>query len=498
MDQIQNFSIDPNVVVSFARGQVVGGTWRQGLSLLMDDIEGMTFDLAISVLKGEQTLVDCDDGFESRPQPASDAEFVKYQHDIAYRFAGVFERDGAFYQPYARVRFGKADEDWAIEQLTHYPDEIATPLQYFESRARYHARNRASDLVMRGPDDEAVLFGRVNDPALWLDTFDDAGEALAAFKAQRPLEDAYDATFQFNPASDPRHWLFYERAIATGQLQPDLLMTSPLGREDRKTVELLVKCMDTVTLARANDVGEVPGYSGPSAWRAEEAYTRAVLRLRIVEQAKDMGGFLDLHVTGKDGALETVRVPRAPFLLWAARDAKDVPRESLPEWDVVCPFGMKMAYDNPLHTDWWLGAGLPMDQVYESNSVNQAAWAFCSRLAYQKGQNCVRLAGSGKVFGQVVFPKPDEPVAAGSIAVVPFAGVPYELAMLSACRDGAGAVVAAVGGKLAHLATVGREMGARLVVMDEAMTQLNEGDFVTVDLDKAQVVLHGKMSTDEI
>jgi phosphohistidine swiveling domain-containing protein len=51
-----------------------------------------------------------------------------------------------------------------------------------------------------------------------------------------------------------------------------------------------------------------------------------------------------------------------------------------------------------------------------------------------------------------------------------------------------------VGGKLAHLATVSRELGARLVVVDEALTRFSEGDIVTLDLDEGQVTIHGKNS----
>jgi phosphohistidine swiveling domain-containing protein len=496
MDQVR-FTIDPDLVVRFARGQVVAGTWRRGLSMLMDDIDGMTLDAAVDVLSGRQTLMADGDGFDLVSQNADSLEFIKYRHDVAFQTAGIFERDGEFFQPYARVRFGKADEGWALEELTRYPDETMSPLQFFEKRARYYARNRISDLVTLGPDGEAVLLGRVRDPAFWVKTFDDASEALAAFKAIRPLEDAYNETLQFTAGFDARHWLFYEKAMSTGQLLPDSLMTSPLGREDRKALATLSGLMDAVLLARASEESSPGSYAGPTLWEAEQAYTQAVLRFRIVEQAEDSGGFLEFTVSD-EGEHRTVRVPRAPFLHWAVRDIKSLPRESLPKWETVSPFGLKMAYDNPVHTDWWLGAGLPLDDVYKANVVNEAAWAFCSRLAYEAGHSCVNLAGKGKVFGQVVFPKPNEPVTPGSIAVVPFAGVDYEMAMLTACKYGGGAVIAAVGGKLAHLATVGRETGARLVVVDGAMTGFREGEFVTVDADNAQVIRHGMLAKDPV
>lgn len=152
---------------------------------------------------------------------------------------------------------------------------------------------------------------------------------------------------------------------------------------------------------------------------------------------------------------------------------------------------MKMVGDSSMHTDWWIGCGMNENAAYDhDHPVNKAAWRYAYSLARVKGQNCIKLAGKGKVTGTVVFPKPNEGVPAGSIAVVPFAGVDYEIALLSACKSDAGAVISQVGGKLAHLAIVSREMNGRLVVMDEAMTLMQEGQLVTVDLENSQVTIH--------
>lgn len=490
MGQVVNFSIAPDVFVRHVRGLVVAGRWRHALNALLEDIEGMTLDIAVGILEGKETLRADGDGFESCKQDPADPDYVRYTHDVAWLNAGIYEKDGVFYQPYARVPFDKDDETWALDQLGGAPDDPVSLVAYFRKRGLFHARNRDSDLVISVPDGQAVLFGRVKDPALWHKPFDDASEALEAYRAVRQLEHARD-TSTYKVENDPRHWRFYERALRDGLLFPGSESGSPLGQEDREILGSLFVKRDAVELAQAQETDESAGSDAITVAKAEDDYEHAVLRFRIIEQARDTGGFIELRLPGEGGEQRVLKVPRAPFLLWAARDIGHLSGDLLPEWEPICPSGMKMLVDNPLHTDWWLGAGLALDDVYESNPVNKAVWEFCSRLAEQSGHNCVKLAGKGKALGQVVFPKPNEPVPAGAIAVVPFAGVDYELAMLSACRDGKGAVIAAVGGKLAHLATVGRELGARLVVVENAMTEFTEGDFVTVDADTVQVVRHG-------
>lgn len=492
MEQPVNFSIASDVVVRHVRGLVVAGRWRHALNVLLEDIEGMTLDIAVDILKGKQTLREDDDGFETCAQDLADPDYVRYAHDVARMNAGIYERDGEFFQPYARVHFGKDDEAWALEELGRAPDDPVSLVAYFRKRGLYHARNRDSDLVVPVRDGQAVLFGRVKDPAFWHQPFVDTSEALDAYRAVRQLEHAQDAS-SYKAANDPRHWLFYERALRDGLLFAGSERGSPLGQEDREVLASLFARRDALELARAQEAEDSAVDDALSVSTAEEDYERAVLRFRIIEQARETGGFLELRVPLAGGEQHLLKVPRAPFLLWAARDIRHLAADLLPEWEPVCPSGMKMLVDNPLHTDWWLGAGLALEEVYETNAVNQAVWEFCSRLAEQSGHNCVKLAGKGKAIGQVVFPKPNEPVPAGAIAVVPFAGVDYEMAMLSACRDGKGAVIAAVGGKLAHLATVGRELGARLVVVENAMAEFIEGDFVTVDADTVQVVKHGSL-----
>ena len=224
---------------------------------------------------------------------------------------------------------------------------------------------------------------------------------------------------------------------------------------------------------------------------AVESSDIEVLRMRIDQQARRAGGHLALRLSDTQLGDSILQVPAAPFLRWAAHNMSTASLDALPHWTPVCPPGMKQGGDNPVHTDWWLGAGLPLEAAYDrDHPANRAAWRFAVGLGRRQGHDCLRLAGEGTVFGRVVFPKANEPVEAGAIAVVPYAGVDYQMAMLTACKGGRGAVICATGGRLAHLATVGRETSCRVAVVEDAMESLIEGQFVTLDLDKLILERH--------
>jgi phosphohistidine swiveling domain-containing protein len=331
-------------------------------------------------------------------------------------------------------------------------------------------------------------------------TFKDADEAVEDYLKHRALEEVgHSVSKRKGESLLPDDWEFYFHAAREGFLSGH--DDFPLKEKGAELLEQLLKMRD----AFDQDDYEL-GQDGVDAFdddgicrkdKLKDDFLMASLclfyRARILAKAEVQGGFMTLRV-GKGEDAYDLRVPRAPFLSWSQRGAHRALAD-MQHWTPVCPLGMKMMADDPMHSDWWIGAGLNPGAAYEPrHPVNEAAWKFSSNLAYTEGRQCIRLAGKGRVTGAVVFPQVGEPVPQGTIAVVPNAGVDYELALMSACRKEGGAVIAAVGGKLAHLATVSREIGARLVVVDEAMTRFMEGDIVTLNLDDGHVTIHGKNS----
>jgi len=222
-----------------------------------------------------------------------------------------------------------------------------------------------------------------------------------------------------------------------------------------------------------------------------------ILGDQVRAQAEIKGGFFDLPL--EDGT-KLRRVPKFPFMLWVMRanfNFKDFGIEL--QWDYVSPVGYKMQMDDPAHTDWLLGAYVdlggdklsvsdPIANRYEM--VMRSAWSYKDIMVREyTGRQFTFLARENDrvyAWGEVVHPGPGCPVPKGSIAVVPNAGPDYQLAMeLSNKEDDEhhrGLIICETGGKLAHLATVGREFGCTVLMVPDALKLYPVGRKLSIDL----------------
>ena len=89
-----------------------------------------------------------------------------------------------------------------------------------------------------------------------------------------------------------------------------------------------------------------------------------------------------------------------------------------------------------------------------------------------------------EMTGTVVYHDSDV-IDANSILVIPHAGVAFELEAMKA-----GAVICEVGGKLAHLVTVCRELGKPIIRMDNALSKLRRGQRVTLSPEEGKIEIH--------
>ncbi len=207
------------------------------------------------------------------------------------------------------------------------------------------------------------------------------------------------------------------------------------------------------------------------------------LRLRILEQAGDDLIELAWEARGEVPAGKTM-VPRAPFLLWAFARLKWYAR-LLPEWKTISPGGMKMAMDNPNHTDWVIGGGLdPLDRdLYWGGVKCEAAELLKSKLQDEfdlreraEDEKVTTLVTGAKVTAPVVHGKPGVTPEPGLVVVVPNLHSRYLWAV-----QGAAAVITEEGGEVAHLAQVVREQVLPVVRVVNALERWFEGDVVEVD-----------------
>lgn len=221
------------------------------------------------------------------------------------------------------------------------------------------------------------------------------------------------------------------------------------------------------------------------------------LRAKIKAQAEELGGFMGLRIG--DG---WIRVPYTPFLHWALRDMRFA---KLLPWDNIMPKGMKMAGDDPMHTDWVVGAGFGLDDAvrFTNNTLNDVSGDLAYTMAnsflhnYTETATFCRsplmfvrtLCGAGRLSGDIVHAGIDMEYPAGSVLVLPHAGIEYTATVLYAARANSGslAVIVETGSALAHIVTMAQEKNAggvgniNIVHLPGAAKLLKEGTRVTVD-----------------
>lgn len=495
------FSVDAPGLVQFARDLVLENKWRKAVQVLRSiSTPSLPLDLVEAVLQGRMTLASTEQGVQVRPQDPDESHCKRYLATARWQTAGMLDDQGAFYQPYAVIQgFGPEDEEHAVRTLREREDTTSLR-EYRKLRAQFHVRHPQSDRIEFGLGKAVVVFERAKDPALWVETFEDAAGAWSDYCQHRKsslssLGEPSAATGQ-PCCAGPRSWEFYLRAVLEGVVYLSHNDRDVLPKQEREVLEQALALREAFEERVAELDEGSPEFDGLgrqiTAERLLEDLRKEVYTLmyttRVHRQAERCGGYFELPVQDHEGSY-SLRVALAPFLQWARHrpgHATESKLGGIPTWVPVFPSGSKMQGDDPLHTDWWASAGLPLQAAYSTDHpVNRAAWRFRYHEAVNTGASFVKLAGSGVVTGPVVFPKAGQAVPAGSIAVVPNAGVDYQQALFSACKDAsAGAVIAAVGGKLAHLAVVSREINGRLVVVDGALERFEEGQLVRLDLEQ--------------
>lgn len=497
------FSMAEHVLVDFARSCVVEENWRRGLKLLTTvTTPALTLDQAVSVLKGETTSEIREDGQHILvPQDQGCEKLKRFLGTLAWQTAGIFESNGEFYQPYAVIEsFQRGDAVQVVKEWRER-DDWGDIEKFIKACCRPYMHNPGTDIVHLETGKRPVLCKRVQGPAFWLDLAANASEAVTAYaKTRTRPEEVHGVEFKPDSCTDPDSFEFFCEAVSYGLLMLDSDSTLP---DSEICILREMMAMYRELEERIEDLGpnntleyDERGFQINDDYltdKFKDAIELRRLMVKVNRQAEISGGFMELFPS--DGSAPYV-VARAPFLRWAAKHAYRTKLGELAPWKNVCYTGLKMPNDDRNHSDWWVSTGESISSSYNhEHLLNKTSTEFLSRMAETEEGGCIKLAGKGKVTGVAVFPKPNESAPPGSIAIVPHAGPAYQLAMTTCCTGSSGAVVAAMGGKLAHLAIVGRELDSRVVVTMDAMTRFKAGDLITVDLDAQTIFVYNELAT---
>jgi hypothetical protein len=205
------------------------------------------------------------------------------------------------------------------------------------------------------------------------------------------------------------------------------------------------------------------------------------LRKAIIAQADAMGeaGWMAIDVPLSIRADGLLRVPRAPFELWAV--ALSGGSHLVAPWKNVSPIGVKQGADDPNHTDWMLGAGLgPLDMKSGPFAEDLSAAADAARgdvVRRLLNYDCSVLLQGHAVVGRAHVPQAFDDYPATSedglppVTIVKNAGPDWLDMAIRTFRLG-GAVIVERGGEMAHLVTELRETGGGAILRKEKARKL--------------------------
>lgn len=198
------------------------------------------------------------------------------------------------------------------------------------------------------------------------------------------------------------------------------------------------------------------------------------LHTQIVEQAMKQGGLVSFFFEGKE-----FKIPKIPLCLWVAElsallrkrlsSTGDIMKYDSYTWKVISPESIKTSGDSCIHSDWWIGAGIPLNAYTEKQShykdFNEVLFGFALEQVQKVDlNNLVVLAGHDlpEIEGRVVVhPLSLDEFNEGDIIVLPYGGVEFDAYMKKACRNGKGAVILEVINRVSHLNKVAKEYNAK-------------------------------------
>jgi phosphohistidine swiveling domain-containing protein len=472
------FCVTGEFLTERARQIVLDDDWTFASRFLVDSLDGITEEQAMSVLKGTHRLAGASDiTYVEEDEEGRSA--VKTLYGTAFDFRGTVLHNGKRYQPYAavdsfgihdalmprgRMESGAVAREWGIRDQ-HFPDLVWTSQQIGrpegEHRAMHYADNQQRDFAVQLKRSDGSYVFVLFEPAYdsfppWLPCFKTAQEAYTAAESTTPVDGHRHRYPQVpKPANE-------EEALKRDEAA-DALLSNVDAEELRMRMELEAQREATF----------------------QEEVRSIRQRVREYADRDSEFGWRDFRYSDPEtGESCQLRAPGRAMVAFALSRTNAM--HLRPAYAAISPPNMKLLYDNPLHTDAWLGCGFDLGSlVYDKRDIRVKAF---QAMAYDIQKNLlgykvhVLTSGGVKEFTGHVVSADATNITEKDVLVVPSAGVEYDLAAAKA-----GAIICEVGGPLAHLVIVSRERGRPIVRMEGAMKMYQPGMCVKLDLDKGEV-----------
>lgn len=490
-----SFALRGDYLTEQAREKMGDGEWKEALALLVETLEGMTYDQAIGILEGTHKMSGEGTTLYMEEETPEARAALQEHYKAAYGLGGHVKFDGWMYEPYRIVdNLGEEDakmvlgmpeyrdvnrggrgtqslrEEWLYEtDLVHmkscYP--MVYPARALELRAMFYADSRETEqarmLVNSEGKHVVVLFRRASDTNVPFWRAKDSKDMQAAFS-------------QLEPYLSVTGYAQYAGELHPSQRSREVSMSvTELSEEDKAHLRARQEVEEAEQLAR----------------ELKHQLDAAALSVRIREFANndtELGWYDYKWKDPETGNVIKLHAPKRALYCYAL--SRTGASYRMPAYNAISPDSFKTGDDDPYHTDVWLGCELALDrETYESSSPEYRA---VLDMMFQVQRELLNfevqvLARGPEVTGTVVYAD-SENIDKDCVLVVSHAGVEYELQAMKA-----GAVVTEAGGKLAHLVTVCREMDKPIIRMDGAREKLQPGQRVTVNPAEGKVEIHPAM-----
>lgn len=435
-----HFRIEGEFITDIVRTRVREGRWDWSWKLLMEDLHGMTHDIAIKILRGDAKLT------STNTLGLEDDDDQEYKRQLSWHFGGCYvTAAGRFMRPYAVVTSWGPD-DMVEEGLGARSARFAHNSLYYANDAKQDEKETCRidypSLRRGGMTQGDVLFHEIRG-------FPHTLVEHAGLEKRQEAVDAYMA-LPHVPRLDER---------GHNQLNPE-----PVPR-----LKLVPRT--------SND---------PLKWIREQNLAGKTDPTELCKEILNAAGD-DLFPLTVDGIVHMV--PTAPFENWALN--RTAWWHLAPKWTPFSPQGMKMMGDDPYHSDWILGGGFELeDWIFAGDGpLNDAAMDAMHEVQKRYfNAKVVVLSGDGFVEGKVVHIEPGARFEHGEVGIIKNAGPDYVFAAQDAVTRGA-VLITEVGGAVAHLVTVFRAQNLKIVREADARKKYVEGRYIKVDLTNGQVTL---------
>lgn len=474
-----HFTISGNFIAETARNRMRESGYQAGLDIL-ETLDGLLIEDQIAILKGDKTLTGTNSEiYLTEESPEIKKELTQWNEE---QYGKIFIFAGQLMQPYAYV------QSWSNEDLPRNNTQLNSLANQFTREFENELfakldKTISSDLLKDYPHIRSLYYAEnpQKDIALTINSKDYKnmpfeGEAVILFKqVTEQIPFWVKNLYAKNPYEALKKVSKYMLKQEGAEEESDNLVYSFLPNSSETNEMDLIDINSENYKSSRNDF--INSYLKRHSQEKETNEEIERIKQKIIDYADNDKEYGWKYLIDEDG--NTLKVPGRAFLHFAVDRANhgvyahgvdsEIDKITLPDYVAIAPMGLKLLVDSPIHTDCWLGAGLSLDEAYDYNT-----WQY--KLFFKKtfelqskyfeyDFNIFNTANQTKVKGITVNQYDYESVPKGQrILVIPHLGVEFETIALQ-CD----AIITEVGGKLAHLVIVGREMGMPIIRMENAV-----------------------------